>query len=140
MKVLFLDVDGVLNTNKAHTILSLSKGCMRRLQSIFEATDCKIVLSSTWRKFEDEPMRKLRYRLLQRGMVLYGKTPIFNSGCRGEEIRAWMDEYQAIDKYAIVDDDSDMLVEQLPHFFQTDPDYGLTSTIAYRIIHHLGEK
>lgn len=63
-------------------------------------------------------------------------TPILNKP-RGYEIEYWMvvNAYDGV--YAILDDDSDMLEEQLPNFFQTDPEFGITDTIAYRVIYHL---
>lgn len=144
MKIIFLDVDGVLNTSRATTVLSLSRGAIKRLQGIIEATEAKIVLSSTWRirdtsQFGAEPYNKLVKALKYRGLELYGETPRLSqlSKSRGHEINEWLKDAGPIDKYAIVDDDSDMLPHQLPHFFQTDPDYGLTETIAYRITTHL---
>lgn len=72
---------------------------------------------------------------------MFDETPCLHIGdpnaCRGEEIRQILVKYRP-EKYAILDDDSDMLDYQLRHFFQTDPDYGLTDTIAYRVIAHLG--
>src|SRR6185503_955095 len=136
MKVLFLHVDGVLNTTRAYNPLSLSKGCMHRLELIVEETGCHIVLSSTWRN-DAEAFSKLNKALRYRGIVIISHTPLIHGAMRGAEIAVWLKTHPAVTRYAIVDDDSDMLHEQLPHFFQTDPDYGLTDTIAYRIIHHL---
>jgi len=136
MKVLFLDVDGVLNTTKARSPMSLSKGCLSRLERIVKETGCYIVLSSSWRKYDDASS-KLNRMLHYRGMLILSHTQIISSACRGVEIAVWLKTHPAAKQYAIVDDDSDMLQEQLPHFFQTDPDYGLTDTIAYRIVQHL---
>jgi len=140
MKILFLDVDGVLNSYKTGGMYALKKNCLRRLQKIVEETGCEIVLSSTWRK-DEYALRRLKRVLAYRGVKIKDTTPNLG-GIRGGEINWWfeMNNLKPITfRYAIVDDDSDMLDEQLPHFFQTDPEYGLTDTITYRIIHHLGK-
>lgn len=140
MKILFLDVDGVLNSYKTGGMYALKRNCLRRLQKIVEETGCEIVLSSTWRK-DEYALRRLKRVLAYRGIKIKDTAPIFQKGFRGLEIQAWLVSNPSPDgyKFAIVDDDSDMLDHQLPHFFQTDPEYGLTDTITYRIIHHLGK-
>ena len=64
MKVVFLDIDGVINTNKSEkmprsllsfpgsvqvSLYSLDLVAIRNLNSITDATGAKIVISSTWR-------------------------------------------------------------------------------------------
>ena len=143
IKVLFLDCDGVLNSNsdlsvrsgRSETIDSiyvLDMKKVRLLQKIVEDTGCKIVLSSVWR-LHDEGIKTLEYY----GINIHDVTPSI-SGPRGAEIRYWINNStDMVYRYAIVDDDSDMLPDQFVNFFQTDPDYGLTETIAYRITHFM---
>lgn len=38
---------------------------------------------------------------------------------RGDEIAEWLSRHPEVTKYAIIDDDSDMLPEQMPHFVHT---------------------
>lgn len=42
-------------------------------------------------------------------------------------------------KWECLDDDSDILTEQMPNFFQTSWDEGLTKAIADRVIQHLNK-
>ena len=56
---------------------------------------------------------------------------------RGDEIQEWLDEHPEVEKYAIIDDDDDMLPEQEENFFQTDFQTGLTDEIAKKVIKHL---
>lgn len=135
MKVLFLDVDGVLNTFKSGGIYTLTRTKLRLLQQIVEETGCEIVLSSTWRK-DTEAFKILNKKLAYRGLKISGVTPVLYEP-RGLEIASWLNDNPGVTKYAIVDDSSDMLDSQLRNFFQTDGDYGLTKTVTYRIIHHL---
>lgn len=72
-KVIFLDIDGVLNsdnffTSKYHDRLMLSKGehgvmhdprACALLGKIKKATNCKIVMSSSWRNFYNKIARKM---------------------------------------------------------------------------------
>lgn len=142
--ILFLDVDGVLNSYKTGGRYALKRNCLRRLQRIVEETGCKIVLSSTWRK-DEYALRRLKRVLSYRNLTITSVTPSIQTlgAKRGDEINEWLKESkldyweQKDVKYAILDDDSDMLYYQLPSFFQTDPEYGLTDTITYRVIYHL---
>lgn len=139
MKVLFLDVDGVLNTKGSFRVVQpesdvfkLDMFLVDRLKKVVRDTGCELVLSSAWRCFDGG--REFLERTL--GVYFLSETERFN-GCRGEEIQAWLKDRTGVTRYAIVDDDGDMLENQLRNFFQTDPDYGLTDTIAYRITYHL---
>lgn len=135
MKVLFLDVDGVLNTSKSRSLFSLSKPRLRLLEEIVKDSGCEIVLSSTWRK-DKEAFKHLTHVLSYRDLKIIGVTPVIHNKIRGEEIAAYLAEHPDVTKYAILDDNSDMLNDQLRNFFQTDMDYGLTKTIAYRVVYH----
>lgn len=144
MKILFLDVDGVLNSHKTGGRYALKRACLKRLEKIVKETGCDIVLSSTWRK-DAYALKRLRRVLKYRNIFIKDITPDFSDVhhlVRGDEIHEWMvrhltrAEWGTI-KIAILDDDSDMLDFQLKDFFQTDGEYGMTDTIAYRVIYHL---
>ncbi len=52
MKILFLDIDGVLNIHECHPEVGcgvIHRDKMHRLNTILRQTDCKVVLSSAWR-------------------------------------------------------------------------------------------
>ena len=49
---------------------------------------------------------------------------------RGDEIKRYVEAHDGIENYAIIDDDSDMLDEQLFNFVQTDTYEGLTDREA----------
>lgn len=139
-KILFLDVDGVLNSHATGGRYALKRRCLQRLQHIVEETGCEIVLSSTWRK-DEYALRRLRRVLAYRKIKIIGMTPVEPGGIHGVEIANWCADhlYETDEPFviAILDDDSDMLEYQLKNFFQTDGQYGLTDTIAYRVIYHL---
>lgn len=144
MKVLFLDIDGVLNSRRSATAFGgypwdfdekgMSRFDMvafRLIQKLVKETGCKIVLSSTWRigRTIEETSKGLDVEVI-------GHTPQL-SACRGEEIKEWL-SLNKVDKYAIVDDDGDMLDEQKPFFVQTNPIEGLSYINYDHLLHLLG--
>ena len=51
MKIIFLDIDGVLNYQGSQIIDTV---CLRNLKNIIDKTNAKIVLISTWKQFFDD--------------------------------------------------------------------------------------
>lgn len=135
MKVLFLDVDGVLNsrsTTNFHDLYPIDPYMAFLVGRIQLQTGCEVVLSSSWKNHPDG-VQNVSKRVVQ----LLDKTPNVE-GVRGNEIQAWLDKHPEVDKYAILDDDMDMLVGQAGSFFKTTFQDGLTDEIAEAVIAHLG--
>lgn len=120
MKVIFLDVDGVLNDffteerTKSGWIF-ISEKYILRLKQIIEATGAKVVLSSDWRygmddENPDEDFIELRDKLLEYDIHIMDKTPVINNGRhRGTEIKKWLDDHEGeVENYVIIDDRYDM--------------------------------
>ena len=148
MNIVFLDVDGVLNSWDKMLKHDARKGCdyiykeyILRLKDLCEKYDLKIVLSSTWRisdrthKIFEDYMTK--YGLIERYI---GDTPRsadrtkYGRGKhrRGDEIHQWMlDCKEGIEAFVILDDGSDMK-EYLPHLAQSTLDTGFTEE-TYKI-------
>lgn len=130
--VLFLDVDGVLNRcGKSHAKLEPPQ--LGMLCHIADETDCKIVVSSTWRIFPSA-MAELEYTFANLGLSVHSCTPdlcrqmeggIYLAKERGEEIQAWMNEHGTPARFCILDDGADM-AHLLPHLIKTDSFEGLT--------------
>ena len=141
MKVLFLDIDGVVNSeeffekrSKGLHPTDIDNYMALLVNRIVEAAKCKVVLSSSWRGYA--PGEAEIERMI--GVKIHDRTPrSTESMARGKEIKEWLDEHPEVDRYAIVDDDNDMLPEQLHNFFQTDWKVGLTDEIAKNITDHL---
>lgn len=144
MKVLFLDIDGVLNTADTwHKTKHLrGKPCSNferwsrmidpelvvNLNKVIEATDAKVVVSSTWRlSFEAPELQKLLEsqgfvgevidrtpdasevnNIWQKHFQKYPPSDNYENWQRGFEIQAWLFEHPEVKTFAIVDDDSDM--------------------------------
>ena len=131
--ILFLDIDGVLNSGRSAIALGgmphglapeqlakfdqVALGLVRRLCA---DTGCQIVVSSSWRRLHG--WRDIGAAL---GLPVVGDTPQLNNVPRGGEIAAWMEQNGTPGRWAIVDDDSDMLPEQMSRFVQTDFNNGI---------------
>jgi len=78
IKILFLDVDGVLNT-AATTGISVVH--IERLKHIVDQTNCKIVLSTSWRVVDDTRRQIIEalYKIgnMDVSNIIIGSTPIF---------------------------------------------------------------
>jgi hypothetical protein len=142
MKVIFLDVDGVLNNWAGlceYGIHYIDSEKVSLLKTIVCATDAKIVLSSTWRILKED-FDMVKVVLLSQGMKIYDVTPQTFGGHRGHEIGLWLEEKAClpVNKYAILDDDIYAGVSREDSYFQTYMEEGLTTEIAEKIIQHLG--
>ena len=151
-KILFLDIDGVMNNIK-----TLQEGwkifdpvAVEQLDRIIRTTGCKIVLSSTWRIAGitsihgplDNASIGHQDRAERIKATVFDKTPDYvgkGSAERGHEIQAWLDINKFEGKFVIVDDDSDM-AHLKDHLVQTNFDDGLTKELADEIISRLGEQ
>ncbi len=149
-KVLFLDIDGVLNSERsvvahyakpfwpgnvgedAKPLLTTRSGnlldpvAVSLIHAIVAQTKCKIVISSSWRigsavsDFTFVP-------------DVVGLTTTRHLGVRGHQIQHYIDEHD-VDQYCILDDDSDMLKHQLPYFVKTSGMNGISIENYYQVL------
>lgn len=154
MKVLFLDIDGVVNKqdnfkhSKGTTPYPVDSYCAFLVARIVSATDCQVVLSSSWRNYPDavKIVSSSIVPLLSSTPNLYYDydPPIiargreWNKAIRGDEINKWLDDHHTVKKYAILDDDEDFHDNQ--PLFQTNFKEGLTDEIARKVIEYLNEE
>lgn len=108
MKILFLDIDGVLNCASsfvnAKTRNVLDSGMIKLINHVVAQTDCRIVISSTWRLlFELEELKQV---LRDAGLIarIVGTTP--RLGRRDHEIIAWLESNPDVTHFAVIDDDT----------------------------------
>lgn len=154
MKVIFLDIDGVLNSqnflqnNKTEPI---DRRNVSVLKNVIDKTGAVIVMSSAWRLWFDDNMMPTKgysqclYDILSEfGIKLFAKTPDFSteeirakktfSHVKAKEILAWLSENQRIDKYAVIDD-LDLINEEVnAHLVRTNGQVGITEEDAVRVI------
>lgn len=160
-KIIFLDLDGVLNHKHYYTtqydriknsneweIKYFDPNSVSILNRIIRETNAKIVFSSLHR-FGFKNLSILNEKFKKAGIIgeVIAVTPCLPYGGpfgdqRGKEIKAWLIRNPHMStkdgfKYAILDDDSDMLPEQITQFFCTRGYYGLTDEIADKVINYL---
>lgn len=140
-KLIFLDIDGVLDTYKSRYILD--PVLLDRLGNILGRTGAWIVVSSSWRSsnvpdtvefmtdYDNPRVGANPFPFTDR---IVGVTPILFSvvdgdidrpATRGEEIAAYLKAHPC-DNYVILDDCDDMLRDQWPHLVLVNDVVGLT--------------
>ena len=142
MKVIFLDIDGVLNSSETQIRLKTKRlgidpFLVGRFVRILKETGAKVVLSSTWRLWS-----YWRDVMKENGLPVdefLGATPYLAQRPRGEEIHRWLKDHTGpkVEKYCVLDDERDFLMGQ--QLFQTTWKKGLTDEIADRVIKYLNE-
>ena len=86
-KVIFLDADGVLNSNRTlHEDISLEDYLISNLKELVDKTGAKIILSSSWR-LSTEAVATLMDKLDKFGLVISGMT------CDGVDLD-WLEKYE----------------------------------------------
>ena len=156
--ILFLDIDGVLNsqswlrrtkkdrvegeTKEEHEDAHIDNSAVELVNKLCEAVNMKVVISSTWRM--RRTTEELQGILNRNGATfeVIGKTPYMSGIPRGVEIAEWLgaNTYKLFgvydynfNNYVIVDDDSDMLLNQAENFFNIDQGVGITEKTCYKI-------
>jgi hypothetical protein len=144
MKVVFLDIDGVLNSSRTANAFKrygfpestggyfLDPIAMQMVENICKATGAVVVISSTWRIGRTLEQLQKVFDAYKTDVKVLGKT-VTNMGPRknrGHEIEYYLDCHPEITHFVILDDDSDMLETQLNHFIHVDPDVGLSALNA----------
>lgn len=135
MKLIFLDIDGVLNGqefNKTCGSNSINRECAEHLNAIIAATDAKIVLSSAWRYMIPGAMRLVGFEYLLRTHGVNAENRLIGTTSRDEvvkdredQISFWLAENgggEGIESYVVLDD---MCVGKHPQV-QTGEKVGLT--------------
>lgn len=148
MKVIFLDIDGVLNNNKTYSRMDFGAytmrgtaftredidwdtDCVDQLKRIVLATGAKIVISSTWRKLFSLDELRLMFAMYEIDAEIIGCTPESQRGFRGDEINQYL-SHHTIEDYIIIDDDTDFYPQQ--QRVKTSIEVGLTKRKADKAI------
>ena len=141
MKIIFLDIDGVLNSENYYEKVDRTKKdwnkfnplAVEMIRRLIEEFDASIVISSTWRY---GLVKELKNELIKSGLVKYlhkdWKTPEIYPSHRGEEINLWLDNHSEVIDYVIIDDDENILEEQKNWFIRTDINVGMTEEHYYK--------
>lgn len=136
-KVIFLDVDGVLNSasffkrmkkegkNMHDKYNQLDPIRISYLKELVDSSSADIVLSSSWRKIPcletalSETLEKV-------GLSISDKTEYISGAERGDEIQEWLNRHPEYTNFVVLDDDSDMTAVRDHHVQTCWFDCGLT--------------
>ena len=136
-KVLFLDIDGVLNTDRQQWHCQMNgiapidrfgyefdPKAVGNLTTILEETNAEIVISSSWKFLGLQTLQKMWKDRNLPGTIV----DITHDGeSKGWEIDEWLMNHEGqVCGYVIIDDENDMMPEQQEHFVQTNPQFGIT--------------
>lgn len=161
-KIIFLDIDGVLNTCWWERKMSIDKygyafdpKAVANLKRIVEETGADIVISSSWKCMGLTQMEEMWNDRNLPGKII-GITPNSVSDelllhadidsmelfhIRDEEIKEWLTKHgKRVSNYAIIDDMDNMLPEQQSHFVQTNPEVGITKEDSEKAIKILNKE
>lgn len=150
-RVLFLDIDGVLNSNfwNDNHQREISDGTLideekvNILAVLVKRTGAKIILHSGWRFWFDSELKPLRTeseRLVeifaQEGMSIDGVTPDLTteeirktkkfSLVKADEILMWLNAHEGVAEWVVLDDLDLHNYEVERHQVKTNPEIGLT--------------
>ena len=123
MEIIFLDVDGVLNSVQDRFSWTIeSDKHLILLSCIVRRTNAKIVVSSSWRNCG--LLDTLKKRLNDFLMSIYDKTK--DIGERGLEIKEWLDSHNGVESFVILDDEDFDIKSYFPNnFVKTNEKVGL---------------
>jgi len=141
MKIIFLDIDGVLNSRNTTRMTSwgstfVEDALIRNLKHVIDETGAEVVLSSNWRYDRDDPslnmeFLELRDELARYGICFYGFTPELHD--RGKDIDQWVKEHPKTTNFVILDDKKDIALNR-NHWVQTTMAHGLGPDEAEKAI------
>lgn len=160
MKVIFLDIDGVLNTQDWHSRMTKDTPrdefgwafdlvAVENLAHIIKETGASIVISSSWKFLGLAKLREM-WKIRNLPGIVLDITPntisdelLLNANldemklgvCRGNEIKEWLSKHKGeVSNYVIIDDFDDLLPEQDDHVVLTDTLIGITKFDAEKAI------
>lgn len=140
-RFVFLDIDGVLSTDKSHELPFLEDGyaqfegsCVSALTCLCDHTKASVVVTSCWREaYRDNDAIRECLRDRRVTVPIVGRTPILrNAGDfeRPAEIQRWLDSVgDMVASYVILDDeDWRWPAEMRARWVQTNFETGLTNS------------
>jgi hypothetical protein len=134
MKIIFSDIDGVLNRratpNPRKFPYVADPELVAHLHGVLEQTQAQIVLTSTWR-YDPAGLFSAKHW----GIPFIDITPDLPKEPRRNEILAWLRDHPAVSRYAVLDDEDDEL-DGLP-LFQPSAVTGLTGQMAQGLVDYL---
>ena len=122
MKIIFLDLDGVLIPSLEGISVSFDETCIKSLETLIVYTDADIVISSNWRTRHklSEISNILRREKFKFWYKIIDTIDVTINKCEG--IIKWLEEHK-VSSFVVYDDDD---IGFYDNFIRTDEYVGLT--------------
>ena len=116
MKIIFLDIDGVLNSviydrQKSDGDGNIDRTRLALLKSLVDETGAKIVLTTSWRNHwsnNPDELDEIGIEIVEdfksAGLEIFDKTPHIGYLGRAQEVRSWLSERDDVESFVIIDD------------------------------------
>ena len=110
MNIIFLDYNGVLDTNDNMDVINLDN--LQRLKHIVDETNSKVILTTSKKNsfyitgFLNKRLQEDIKLMESNGIQVIGITPKANT--REEEIELYLNNHLEVEAFCIIDDDYDM--------------------------------
>ena len=136
-RIIFLDIDGVLNCastkNPRKLPYVVDRKLLKRFMGLVQRTKAKVVLSSTWR-YDPAGLFSAKYW----GIPFIDTIPDMPNKPRAVEIKTWLNQHPYVERFVVIDDEDDEL-DELP-LFQPSSSSGITQGIVRGIEKYLSGK
>ena len=154
IKVIFLDVDGVLNCAATERRLASEPAFpfvdtrkVLRLREVLERTGALLVLSSSWREgafahasvSDRQAYLELRAEFNRLRCPLWVDCTPIMPGKREEEIEKWLERNPEVTNFAILDDVGIEFDKLKDHLILTSWQTGLNKVVANKVIELLNK-
>ena len=137
MKVIFLDIDGVLNCkqtpNPRKFPFIVDPVLLNRLNDLLKLTDAQVVLTSNWR-YDPAGMFSAKHY----GIPFIDTTPDLPNEPRCNPILDWVRRHPDVERFIVIDDEDDQL-DALP-LFQPSRSAGITHEMVDAAADYLNGK
>jgi len=135
MKVVFLDIDGVLVTDTCH-VWEFSREAIENLEVILESSGCQIVISSSWaHRGRDTVIEKFQKNGFDLEPHLHEDwtSQDWSLADRRDEVCKWLSKHPEVTGYAVIDD----MDCSLPHQVLTNPMFGIADLAVEQVLEML---
>jgi hypothetical protein len=125
MKLIFLDIDGVLNRNgnRPPNVCEIEENPLSLLSDLIRRSGAEVILTSSWRLTADEPWRE---PLLRGGVSVAGQTARLNGNNRRREIELYLESHAPVESFVILDDQAGRWGKLKNNCVHINPKVGLT--------------
>ncbi|MCM1070624.1 MAG: HAD domain-containing protein [[Clostridium] fimetarium] len=154
MNIIFLDIDGVLNTERWENLclagyasiedeygITFDDNSIARLQRIINTTGALIVIHSTWKLLHGVEW----FEKMWRDRNLPGKIADITPNVppyyyKQDEIANWLKQHPEVENYVILDDELEFQDQLSEHHVLIDGNHGITEEDARMAIHILSNR